>query len=695
MSLFELKHISKIYSVGDDKKYALNDISISFPSSGLVAIVGKSGSGKSTLLNMLALIDRPTKGDIFFDGENVQKWGGKKVNEYHNRCMGMVFQHYHLLEEETGLFNVMLPMMVLGKSKKRCTEDAISLCQSIGLPPELYNKKVSDMSGGEKERFALLRGLTNNPFLILADEPTGALDSGNSRAAMELLKRASKTKLVVVVSHNLELVDEYADRVIQISDGKIINDIRKHEFNKGTPRVKEPKSKKATDWIDQISKTNLNKRKKINVFSIISLVLGITSSIVITGFNVNAKKSIDEKKTCHLDYGVSTLSKEIVTERTDGGISIVKTSKPTVEDIESQKQNLSGFFIETNYDFLLPQNSEIFVEGNLINNISLAQIYSFENSYIDKSLILKGKIPNKDSLKYCLINKKAEKVLFPNIKDFLYREIEVKSRKNVYKNINESRVEELIDVDIVFQVAGVVDELDFLSTPKVYFSYLALDDYFSEEIAIKCSEVSGQEMSYKDLVISAKPSEDISCFSYRLFAKDYKTLDYSKIVLNGNLVLTSNATNISLALSNLIDACSVGINLYLALTILGTVLIMGIVTYYSYACDRKKSAILSCLGASQSDISSIYLSESFFLAITSLAGSIPLSIGITALANFIIHSATGFNSLIKIPWFSLYGYTGIFPLILLIGVCLICLCSTLIPIAFSKRISIKEELAEE
>lgn len=695
MGLIELKNVSKIYLIGDEKKYALNNVSLSLPSSGLVAIIGKSGSGKSTILNMLSLVDKPTTGEIVFDGELTNKWSKKKVNEYHNRCIGIIFQHYHLLEDETGLFNVMLPMMILGKSKKRCEEDAVSLLENMGMKPELYNRKVSEMSGGEKERIGLLRGLTNNPFMILADEPTGALDSNNSVMAMELLKKASKTKLVVVVSHNLKLVESFADRIITLRDGKIQSDTTINETNKGIPRVKEPKFKKYNQWVDQLTKTNLKKRKKINIFSSIALVVGITSSIVITGFNTHAQDAISDKINCHFDYGVSTLSKEVVTEKTDGGISIVKTTRPTQEEMMAQKEKLTPFFVESNYDFLLPSFPHIFYGEKLLEEIQFVPVYSFENSYVDKSLILKGKIPSHDSLDYCVINKSAEKILSEFTKEPLYKKFHIKNEKKVENNANEKRLKDIFVFDHEFQISGVADELDFLSTPKIYFSYLALDNYLSEYLVENlCAELE-EEISWKDLVARSNPSDDLSSFSYRLFAKDIKTFDVRNIAFDNKLVLTSNALTISDALSSLINACSMGMDVYLGIAILGTVLIMGIVTYYSYACDRKKSAILSCLGASRSDISSIFVSESLILSIIALLISVLLSIGISALANLIIHSATGFNSVIKIPWESLFGYPYVFPILLLLSVLVVCLASTLLPIAFSKRISIKEELADE
>ena len=294
-----------------------------------------------------------------------------------------------------------------------------------------------------------------------------------------------------------------------------------------------------------------------------------------------------------------------------------------------------------------------------------------------------------------MINKQAEKLLKSFNEEILYQNINVNYQRKCIINIDENRLEEDFSISIDFQIFGVVDEMDFLATPKLYYSFLALDDYLSEAIAEESSNYKEEDVTWKDLVNTASSYDDLSSFSYRLFAKDPLSINYDQFSFKNGLVLTSNSNTITSALLNIINACSAGLDTYLVLTIIGTCLIMGIIIYYSYACDRKKSAILSCLGASHSAISSIYISESIILGSLSLVISIPLGIGLQELLNCIIRTTTGFKSLIKIPWFSLYGFQGIFPIILLLGVLVVCLVSTLLPIFFSKRISIKEELADE
>ena len=222
MELIQVVNVTKSYKVDDKENNVLNHFSYGFPTSGLFGVIGKSGSGKSTLLNMISLLDKPTSGDVYFNGENIHKWSNRRKIKFRNFDMGIVFQHYHLVESETVIYNILLPHLISGGSEKEGNKKAAKLLESINYRKELYSQVVSNLSGGEKQRVAILRALINNPKVILADEPTGALDSRNSELIMNILKEISKTKLVIVVTHNIELIKKYADKTIELKDGNIL-----------------------------------------------------------------------------------------------------------------------------------------------------------------------------------------------------------------------------------------------------------------------------------------------------------------------------------------------------------------------------------------------------------------------------------------------------------------------------------------
>ena len=219
--MIELKGINKTYkSKKANDTVALKDINISFPNKGLVFIVGKSGSGKSTLLNLLGSLDIPDSGEILVDNTNIVKFNSRKSEEYRNTYVSFVFQEFNLLEE----FNVYENINISLKLNKIEDNNKIkNILSSLDLEG-LEGRNINELSGGQKQRVSIARAIIKNPKLILADEPTGNLDSNSSKQVFDILKKISKDHLVIVVSHDIESSMKYADRIIRIEDGVITSD---------------------------------------------------------------------------------------------------------------------------------------------------------------------------------------------------------------------------------------------------------------------------------------------------------------------------------------------------------------------------------------------------------------------------------------------------------------------------------------
>ena len=231
MSLLVIKQVSKFYHIDkNEKKYVLKDITLAFPSTGLISVLGKSGCGKSTLLNLIGKLDNPSEGAIFFNSEDISKYKEKELTFYRKRIASFIFQHYHLLENQTALYNIMLPSLLSGDSFQTAKKKVMSLIDKFSISKELLHKKCSKLSGGEKERIAIMRGFINNPCIILADEPTGALDKDNALLVMESLKKASEHSLVIMVTHNEELARLYSDRIVYMRDGRTWKKEKDEEF---------------------------------------------------------------------------------------------------------------------------------------------------------------------------------------------------------------------------------------------------------------------------------------------------------------------------------------------------------------------------------------------------------------------------------------------------------------------------------
>lgn len=214
-------NLTKIYNEKATKVYALQDVNIEVSRGEFVAVCGPSGSGKSTLLNLLGALDRPTSGKVLIDGIDVYKLSDDKLAELRNRKIGFVFQSYNLINRTTVLRNVLLPAIIKGSVSKDQIKRAFDLLEKLGLKDKAYRKPLA-LSGGEQQRVAIARALINNPSVILADEPTGNLDSKSGHEVVEYLKYLSKEQnvTVVMVTHNLELAMK-SDKVINLRDGRV------------------------------------------------------------------------------------------------------------------------------------------------------------------------------------------------------------------------------------------------------------------------------------------------------------------------------------------------------------------------------------------------------------------------------------------------------------------------------------------
>ena len=234
--MLQLQHISKVYHTGDQEFHALKDISIRFRENEFVSILGQSGSGKTTLLNIIGGLDQYTSGDLLIQGKSTKQFKDRDWDSYRNHTIGFVFQSYNLIGHQTALSNVEISMTLSGVSKAERKKRAIEVLERVGLKDHLY-KKPSQMSGGQMQRIAIARALVNDPKVVLADEPTGALDSETSVQIMDLLKDIAKERLVIMVTHNPELAQKYSTRIVQVLDGNILSDSNPCEPTEETKQV--------------------------------------------------------------------------------------------------------------------------------------------------------------------------------------------------------------------------------------------------------------------------------------------------------------------------------------------------------------------------------------------------------------------------------------------------------------------------
>lgn len=297
--MLELKKILKTYKTASFKQTALNKISVAFRDSDFVSILGPSGSGKTTMLNIIGGLDNYDSGDLIIDGISTKKYKSGDWDSYRNNKIGFVFQNYHLIPHRTILSNVELALQLSGISKGESRKRAVEALKRVGLKDHIL-KKPNELSGGQMQRVAIARALINNPDIIMADEPTGALDTKTSVEIMKILKDISKEKLVIMVTHNNELAEKYSTRIISLTDGEIIGDTK--PFNPNESKLSKSKISKASMPLLtslSLSITNLLTKKGRTIMTAFAGSIGIIgiAAILALSNGVNAYVKNTEEDT--------------------------------------------------------------------------------------------------------------------------------------------------------------------------------------------------------------------------------------------------------------------------------------------------------------------------------------------------------------------------------------------------------------
>ncbi|MGN0648795.1 MAG: ATP-binding cassette domain-containing protein [Oscillospiraceae bacterium] len=313
--MLEIKNIVKDYQTGDEVVHALRDVSISFRESELVSVLGQSGCGKTTLLNIIGGLDQYTSGDLIINGKSTKQFKSRDWDTYRNHSVGFIFQSYNLIPHQSVLSNVELALTLSGVSKTERRQRAKEALEKVGLGNQL-NKRPNQMSGGQMQRVAIARALVNDPDILLADEPTGALDSETSVQIMELIKEIAKDRLVIMVTHNPELAEKYSTRIIRLLDGQLISDSdpysgegaaeKKSAVNKG----KKTSMSFATAL--SLSKNNLMTKKGRTFLTSFAGSIGIIGIALILSLSNGVQEYINSVETSTLaSYPVQIQSETI------------------------------------------------------------------------------------------------------------------------------------------------------------------------------------------------------------------------------------------------------------------------------------------------------------------------------------------------------------------------------------------------
>ena len=363
--MIELKNICKNYEMGSNTVEALKDVSVSFRRNEFVAILGPSGGGKTTMLNIIGGLDRYTSGDLIINGRSTVDFNDRDWDSYRNHTVGFIFQSYNLIPHQSVISNVELALTIAGISKKERTERAKQALERVGLGDQLY-KKPNQLSGGQMQRVAIARALINDPEILLADEPTGALDTQSSLQIMDLLKEVASDRLVVMVTHNPDLAEKYANRIVRLTDGQIISDTNPYindEQEEQTAAI--PKASMNILTAFMLSLNNLMTKKARTILVSFAGSIGIIGIALIMSLSNGVNRYIDDVQRDSLssypltiensDMDMTTSMLNVVssvanTEKEEGKVTEISMIASMFNQVGTN--NLKAFkkYIENNYD---------------------------------------------------------------------------------------------------------------------------------------------------------------------------------------------------------------------------------------------------------------------------------------------------------------------------------------------------------
>lgn len=593
--MLTLKNISMQYEGSNN--LILNNINLSFGENGLVSILGPSGCGKTTLLNIIGGLDKPTNGRVLFDGYDITKLKRKELDKYHNQVIGFVYQNYNLID----YLNVVDNIELINKNIY-----IKELLEQFNLSNKKY-KKIKHLSGGEKQRVAIARSISNNPKILLCDEPTGALDTKTGHTIMKFLKSISSEILVIMVTHNKELANTYSDRIISLEDGNIVYDSNTYE--ESSYEIKSFfKTKINITRILNIILKNLQSKYKRNILSVIAFSVGLISLGLVLGISSGFNKSMElEEKNSLSKYPIYISE---TSTNLDNELNNIFEEKSNIEDEYIYKKE-NGHINKLDFEYINSLSKiEEFLNYQINTYLIQDKIINVSNKKIKELEIIKGhNIENKNEIILIATNNTVDENILRSLNlsgnkfsfdEILNREIKIKKEK--------------------YKVVGIakVNEDSYLNTLS---GLLSISD-FPKQIPLNISLYPKDYESKKNVLNHLNNYKDIE---YTDYSSSIKNL--SKTLMNGITIILLSFSTISLLVSTIM---------------------IGIVSYISVLERIKEIGLFKSLGLSNFHVKNIFLFENIILGIiASILSFIVCKISSIPINN-LLTSLTGMNNILLV-----------------------------------------------
>lgn len=583
--MLELKNVCKKYD-----REVLKKINLKFGNKGFICLVGESGSGKTTLLNIIGGLEQPDSGKVIFNGNNI-----KNIDSsfYSNQLVSFINQNYNLIDKYTVLENILLPIE-LRRIRSPCNVD--NILKMLGIY-SLKNKKVISLSGGEKQRVAIVRCIVQNTRVILADEPTGALDSENACCVMRILKNLSKQKLVIVVTHNIELANSFADDIIKIYDGKICSKLKVINKNKYFKIKCNRKFKLSFIKLVKYAIKNLNNKLLRNILTILAFTIGLLSLGIVLSIKTGFNKELDSlNKSSFFNY------------------PLVISKNNYVDDFSNKVENKNGVNVKKGL-FITNEIDDKLI--SLVNNIDKKYIngityyrdidHEFKSiSYVNPSnnyfYLVSGRMPE---------NKNEVMILYDeedSISDKLYNYLDV-SNNGLINNIFKVNDKELI-------ITGIVKSNNdyFKSLSGILYS----NDLFDNEITdiyIYANNLNSKN-KIKDLL------------------KDYEIFDNAEEVVN--------------LIKKMVDGISLVLILFSVISLIVSMIMIFVISYISVMERNKDIGIYKSIGFRNKDIKNLFIVENLIIGMCSFYLTMIFILLVSNVINKFVYSYINFEHIMSL-----------------------------------------------
>ncbi|MBE6151829.1 MAG: ABC transporter ATP-binding protein/permease [Firmicutes bacterium] len=730
--MLEIKNIKKSYKTGDFIQDALKGVSLKFRKCEFVSILGPSGSGKTTLLNIIGGLDRYTSGDLIINNKSTKKFKDNDWDAYRNNSVGFIFQSYNLIGHISVLANVEMALTLSGVSSKRRHKMAKEALERVGLIEHIH-KRPNQLSGGQMQRVAIARALVNNPDIILADEPTGALDSKTSIQIMDLIKEISHDKLVIMVTHNPELANEYASRIIELKDGELISDsnpINESEKEKGSYNLKKTAMSYLTAL--KLSFNNIKTKKGRTLLTAFASSIGIIGIALIlslsNGFNIQIEKfqsdalsslpimiteqsmNLDEetmqkmesnitgkeyKNYPDVDYVyVQEIMDETVThtnQLTDEFIDYIEKINPnSVSGISYTRATALNMLVKNNDKYTI-FNQSFFT--SIPKSLDESQNGVLEDNYD----ILEGTLPkSKEDIVLIIDSRNRVNAMILqalgyditketiNFSELIGKEIKVILNDQFYQKIGHGYTYNLDfaslynnDKAITLKITGILrgkEDKKLVAASSGLAHTESLVEYVVEQnskskIVLDQMEadfniLTGQSFDLdsedgikeKETILSYLGSDSvpvmISIYPRNFDAKDeiIEYLDkYNDNKKDDDKIIYTDMANLISSLSgSIMDAITIVLIAFSAISLVVSVIMIGIITYISVLERTKEIGVLRALGARKKDITRVFNAETFIIGLTSGLIGILIARILVIPTNIIIENLTELPDVAKL-----------------------------------------------